>query len=128
MSFPKFLATCGILVGLFALVQWRKLPKKSEAARYWAYIGLAVAVIGTISVSVLRYLDGKNYYGLILLADAVWTGGAAICIAIGLCKVYQDRQMPHRKISLWVGTACFLGATAAMCYYCYHFMHFLYGG
>jgi hypothetical protein len=135
MSFPEFratcgilLATCGILLGLLALVHWRKLPKKSEVAIYWAYIGLAFAVIGTMSGLVLRYLDRENYYGLILLVNVGWLAGATICIAIGLCKVYQDRQMRHRKKSLWLGAVCVIGGVVVMSHYCYRFIHFFFGG
>ncbi len=124
MSFPQLFSVSATLLGLLALT-WGWTKRKTDPSKHWAYIGLAVAVVGNISDDVLRYLDEAKYCALIFLVDIGWLGGVAICIGTALWKAYQDRQLRYRKRMLWVGTACVLGATAAMCYYCYHFIHFL---
>ncbi len=120
MSFLEFFSACAILLGLVALTRWTK--GKTDPFKHWAYVSLAVAIVGSVSDSVLRYLDGAKYRAIICLVDVGWLGGVAICIGIAVWKAYQDRELRHRKGKLWMGAVCVLAATAAMCYYGYHLL------
>ena len=96
---------------------------KTEPGKAWAYGALVFAIVGSILVSGLRYLGEDKYYQLILLADLVWMGAVGICLWIAIWRVYENREMRHRKRNLWMGAVAVLVATAATFCVWYRFSH-----
>lgn len=98
--------------------RWTKF--KIEPGYAWFNAALGFASVGMILVFTLRYLGEDRYYEL-FLAEFGLTGGAGICLWIWIWKVYQNRQMRHRKRNLWLGTLSTLVATATTLFYWYRF-------